>query len=86
MIQPVNVPTTVILLSNHKKRVSSPAKILWEGKSYLVTQVGLHHTYRQGRTLHHVFSVACGTLGFRLNLNTDNLSWRIEEVSDGEVN
>jgi hypothetical protein len=48
-----------------------------------VLQVGLRHTYREGITRHHVFSVVSSSLFFRLNLNADNLSWTLEEVSDG---
>jgi hypothetical protein len=43
----------------------------------------LHHTFRSGRTLFHVFSVASKSLFFRLVLNTDTLFWRLEEISDG---
>jgi hypothetical protein len=43
----------------------------------------LHHTFKSGRILFHVFSVASKSLFFRLVLNTDTLFWRLEEISDG---
>ena len=83
MIQRVSVPVSVILAFDHTTRRAEPRRILWEGRPYVVTQVGLHHKYRDGRTLHHVFSVATATLFFRLVLNTESLVWTLEEISDG---
>ena len=86
MIIKINTPVTVNLLFNHKTRTVNPTALLWEGKKYLITKIGLHHTYRNGRTLLHVFSVETPTLFFRLVIDTDSLHWRVEEISDGEPN
>lgn len=60
----------------------SPKYVLWHGRNHTVTQIGLHHLYRQGKTLYHIFSVVADTLFMRLKFDTDNLSWRLEEISD----
>jgi hypothetical protein len=86
MIQKVNAPVSVISSYNHHLRTFSPRKILWSGREYYVSKIGLHHTFRQGRTLFHVFSVTGSSSFFRLVLNTDNLSWNLEEISDGQTN
>jgi hypothetical protein len=65
------------------RRSVKPKALIWNGRLYGVKKVGLHHTFRQGRTLFHVFSVASNTLYFRLILNTENLHWKLEEISDG---
>jgi hypothetical protein len=83
MIEKLSLPVSVGITFDHSKRKVVPKWILWEGKLYPVEKVGLHHTYREGRTLFHVFSVASKTLFFRLVLNTDTLYWRLEEISDG---
>jgi hypothetical protein len=83
MIQKVSAPASVNLIFDHKRRKSFPKHLLWEGKVHKITKIGLHHTYRDGRTLYHVFSVSSESLFFRLVLNTDNLSWLVEEISDG---
>ena len=49
----------------------------------VITKLGFHHTVRVGRVLHHIFSVATESMFFRLNLDTETLSWTLEEVSDG---
>ena len=83
MIEKISVPVSVSLAFDHTKRKAYPKWIVWEGKLYSIEKIGLHHTYKEGRTLFHVFSVASKTLFFRLVLNTDTLFWRLEEISDG---
>ena len=86
MIQKISTPISVALVYNHKKREVKPVKILWEGRSYGIKKIGLHHTVRQGRTLFHIFSVESESLFFKLVFNTDSLSWMVEEIADGEPN
>lgn len=86
MIEKISAPVSVITVFNHKTRQVTPKRVLWDGKNYDIIRLGLHHTYRLGRTLYHVFSVEAETLSFRLVCNTDTLHWRLEEISDGETN
>jgi len=103
MIQKISEPVSVITSYNATTKAVRPVSLEWSRRVYPVLQVGLRHTYRDGATRHHVFSVVaqtCNTespakldrakwdsrdncLFFRLNLNADNLSWTLEEVSDG---
>ncbi|OGM20028.1 hypothetical protein A2863_02415 [Candidatus Woesebacteria bacterium RIFCSPHIGHO2_01_FULL_38_9b] len=83
MIEKISAPVSVSLSFDSTKRKVIPRWLVWNGRLYPVVKIGLHHTFRQGRTLFHVFSVASKTLFFRLVLNTDNLHWRLEEISDG---
>ncbi|MFH1295367.1 MAG: hypothetical protein ABIH84_02200, partial [bacterium] len=53
----------------------------WDGEVKKITTIDLHHSYRTGRTLFHVFSVATKGAFFKLILNTDNLFWEVAEVS-----
>ncbi len=76
MIQRISEPVSVTFGAR-------PLSIIWKSRDYPVTQLGLHHSYRDGATRHHVFSVVAQDLFFRLNLNTDSLHWTLEEVSDG---
>ncbi|MFH1244712.1 MAG: hypothetical protein V1487_04065 [bacterium] len=76
MIQKLSEPVSVIF--SHQ-----PLFLRWSTRDYHVSQIGLHHTFRDGRVLHHIYSVLAGDLFFRLNLNTDTLHWTLEEVSDG---
>jgi len=57
-----------------------PKYVIWKGRSHNITQIGLHHVFREGRTLYHIFSVVSGTLFMRLKFDTDNLGWELEEI------
>ncbi len=83
MAERVNESVSVDLLFNHLKRRAYPWVVNWRGRSYRITKVGLHHTYRQGRTLYHVFSVTDGTTFFRLVFDTEFLGWKLTEVESG---
>lgn len=75
---------SVNLVFDNKSKQVIPKHLMWQGRLHTITQVGLHHTYRFGRTLIHVFSVTDGTTFFRLELNTETLHWFLTEVSDGQ--
>ncbi|MBI2464726.1 hypothetical protein HYV64_01170 [Candidatus Shapirobacteria bacterium] len=78
----LDVPVSVISSFNHHLKIVSPRKVLFGGREYYVTKIGLHHTHRIGRTLYHVFSVAANHTFLKLSLNTDNLFWSLEDISD----
>ena len=81
MAEKISEPVSVYLVSDHSIHSVTPKYVRWNNRDYKVSQVGLHHTYREGRTLYHVFSVVSSTLFLRLILNTDNLQWKLEEIS-----
>ena len=83
MIQDIKAPITVYLAFNHRKNRVFPYFLRWDGSDYKIKSVDLHHTYRLGKTLYHVFSVSTDTMSFKLVLNTDNLFWTVEQISDG---
>ena len=61
---------------------STPKYVNWRGRNYTITKIGLHHFYKKGTTLYHVYSVISETLFMRLKLDTSILSWNLEEISD----
>ena len=81
-MQKVGSVVSVSLSFDSKTRKSFPRSVVWNGKLYAISRIGLHHTYRKGRVLYHVFSVVASTLFLRLVLNTENLQWNLEEVQD----
>jgi len=84
MITKIDVPISATLIYDSTTRRVMPKSIVWNGRIYKIIKVGLHHTYRTGRVLFHVFSAVSDTLFFRLVLNTETLHWRLEEIGDGE--
>ncbi len=83
MVQKVSTSVSVGFVFDHKTMRTFPKWIIWNKRVYQIIKVGLHHKFRQGRNLYHVFSVSSKNLFFRLVLNTQNLHWRLEEISDG---
>lgn len=83
MVHKVNSPVSVGVSFDHTKGKALPRWVFWEGRLHGISKIGLHHTYREGRTLFHIFSVTTKTLFLRLRLNTENLLWRLEETDDG---
>ena len=75
------MPVSVNLVYNHKKNRVLPVALTWDGEIRKIKTMDLHHTYKIGRTLYHVFSVSTGGAFFKLVLNTDNLFWEVEEVA-----
>ena len=83
MIQKILTPVSVELVCDHRRHTAHPRKILFNGRVFPIIKIGLHHTYREGRDLFHIFSVVSDSLSFRLKLDTTNLFWTLEELSDG---
>jgi len=82
MITKIDIPVSVTLSFDSDKRKIFPKWVIWNGRLYPVVKIGLHHTFRRGSTLFHVFSVASKNLFFRLVFNTETLHWRLEEIAD----
>lgn len=83
MTQKIDEPVSVNLSYDSVTKKVKPRGIIWKGRLYTVTKIGLHHVYRQGQNLYHVFSVSTPTLFFRLLLDANTLHWKVEEISDG---
>lgn len=68
MQESIDEKASVITVYDNENGKAYPWRIKWRGRVYTVTQIANHHTREYGSTLHHIFSVATGTLYFRLNL------------------
>jgi hypothetical protein len=85
MREKINEEVSVVMYYSAKKRIALPHLISWQNKDYPVGKIGYHHTVKDGQILHHIFELVDkdDTLWFRLNLDTSNLHWLLEAVSDG---
>lgn len=83
----INQEVSVISVFSSKHKTAQPRLISWQNKEYKVGEIGYHHVIYNGNIYHHIFELADieQTLWFRLNLNTKNLHWILEEVSDGNA-
>lgn len=59
-----------------------PKWVKWKNRIHKIEKLGLHHTYREGKTLYHVFSVATKTSFMRLILDTETLNWKLTNIEN----
>lgn len=78
----INERVSVVTVYDSSKGVVMPVKLKWAGREYKLEKLGYRHKVRQGRVLLHIFSVANDTLAFKLEFNTENLHWVLQEVYD----
>ncbi len=76
-------PVSVYLYSDLLGKKIIPTKLIWKNREYTINKLGMHHKYKVGTNVFHVFSVVGDHLFFRLVLDTTTLSWQLQEVSDG---
>ncbi|GEM_PF-669976 len=78
----ISEPVSVLCSYTANPAYVIPQTVIWKGREYVIRKLGLHHVFREGKTLFHVFSVTTDTLFMRLVLNTDTLFWKLEEIWD----
>ena len=88
MREKINEEVSVVMYFSARQRAAAPHIINWRNTEYFVGKIGYHHVVKDGQTVHHIFSLVDKeeTICFRLNFNTSNLHWTLEEVSDGLAN
>lgn len=86
MIEKIDTPVTVSFNFDSKNKKAYPKWVVWKERLYPIVKIGLHHKYKKGKTLYHVFSVESKSLSFKLSFNTETLHWRLQEISDGLPN
>lgn len=85
MREKINEEVSVVMVYSARKRTALPHLISWQNREYKVGKIGYHHAVYEGRVQHHIFELTDkeDTMHFRLNLDTSNLHWLLEAVSDG---
>lgn len=85
MKEKINEEVSVVMYYSAKRKAALPHLVSWQNKEYSVGEIGYHHTVMKGKTLHHIFELIDrdSTIWMRLNMDTSNLHWTLEEVSDG---
>lgn len=88
MREKIHEEVSVVMYYSARKRIALPHLLHWQGRDYEVGKIGYHHKIKDGAVVHHIFELIDKqeTMWFRLNLNTDNLHWVLEVVSDGNTN
>jgi len=75
MIQRISEPVSVVSSYNAMTKAVRPVSLEWSRRTYPVSQVGLRHTYRDGITRHHVFSVVARSGNTEPLAELDRAEW-----------
>jgi hypothetical protein len=78
MHETINEPIEVIAKFVGNKTI--PIKFLWSGQEILIKKVNLSWTTFEGRSKFYFFAVSDNTNYFKLQFNTDNLTWVLLET------
>jgi hypothetical protein len=84
----IRVNQSVEIIASYKREGSKlmPRIMEWNNRVYKFTRLGFHHATNKGKRLVHIFSVTDETSTFRLEFDTENLSWTLAEIADGLPN
>lgn len=77
MLEQINEPIEVITIFKQNKLI--PFKFLWQGKEFLIKKINLTYSRWIGRNKFYFFAVSDNTNYFKLQFDTENLSWTLLE-------
>ena len=82
----INERVKILSIYDPETGKTIPHRIKWHNVVHRISRVTYYHTERRGRELLHIFHLTDDELDFRVVLNSETLSWTLEEVSDGGIN
>jgi hypothetical protein len=77
MFEQINDNIEVVTIFRENKII--PFKFLWKGQEVLIKKVNISYSRFEGRIKYYFFAVSDETNYFKLQFNTDNLSWTLLE-------
>ena len=77
MLEIINAPIEVI--ATFRQGQLFPAKFLWQGREVLIKKINLVYSSWQGRVKFYYFAVSDNSNYFKLQFNSENLSWILLE-------
>ncbi len=80
MYEIINDKVGVIAVFSQELKQTRPLKLRWQGREYLITEIGYYHKTKQKGDTIHVFSCTDGTSFFELCLNGDQLIWTLRRM------
>ncbi len=72
------IKESIYIGTNKARKMMMPEYMIWRGRTYQFTDIGLHHTTYEGDVLIHIFSMSTSGACFRIFFNTKTLLWTLE--------
>jgi hypothetical protein len=87
MTEKIDEEVSVVMYYSAAKKYACPHIINWRNKQYDVGKIGYYHKIKDGVTIHHIYELVdkSESLWLKLDLNSDNLHWKLEAISDGNA-
>lgn len=83
MVIHMNERVKVLAVYDPETGHTIPHRLNWSGRTHNLSKMSYYHRQRYGAVTRHIYHVTDGELDFRLFVDSDTLSWTLEEVSDG---
>lgn len=74
------IKESIFIGTNKASKKMVPEFMIWRGRTYQFTSVGLHHTTYDGDILIHLFSMSSSSACFRISFNSKTLLWTLEAI------
>lgn len=87
-ITPVGERVKIIaMFSENENQLNTciPFKMRWRGREYTFTEVGLRHPTVKGQRTCHIFDITDGEADYRLEFDTQRLTWTLIYIADADV-
>jgi hypothetical protein len=59
-----------------------PKRMMYKGKEYNFTELGLKHPTAKGKRMIHVFDMTDGSADYRLEFDAESLTWTLMYILD----
>jgi hypothetical protein len=82
----INEPVEVLASFKRTTRgaaLAKPELMNWRGRRYAITQLGLRYPTSKGQRTMHRFTFAHQDTMFELEFDSEDLTWQLLKVSDG---
>lgn len=85
--QPIKINKRVKILAvfednGAEARYCLPLRMRWKGRGYTFNELGLRHPTVRGQRHVHVFDVSDGKADFRLEFDSQRLTWKLLHIAE----
>lgn len=67
----------------HIQMICMPYKMRYKDREVVFTELALRHATAQGKRQIHVFDMSDGANDYRLEFDTENLTWKLVAIVEG---
>jgi len=84
-VTPINERVKILAIFSEKQdelHTCIPLRMKFKGYDYTFTEIGLCHPTIKGKRTQHIFDVTDGLADYRLEFDTQRLTWTLISIAD----